>query len=46
GAAYGRVLVGVQVPEGQKGKFDEFLAKLGYRYYEETDNPAYSRFLS
>ncbi|MCC5810031.1 MAG: threonine ammonia-lyase, biosynthetic [Ectothiorhodospiraceae bacterium] len=46
GAAYGRVLVGVQVPEGQKGKFDEFLAKLGYRYYEETDNPAYSLFLS
>ncbi len=46
GAAYGRVLVGVQVPPGQRAKFDEFLAKLDYRYYEETANPAYRLFLS
>jgi threonine dehydratase len=47
GAAYGRVLVAIQVPEGQRrAKLDEFLVKLGYRYVEETGNPAYRLFLS
>ncbi len=46
GAAYGRVLVGVQVPEQDRPRFDEFLAKLDYVYQEETNNPAYRLFLS
>ncbi|MBA1147772.1 threonine ammonia-lyase, biosynthetic [Ectothiorhodospiraceae bacterium WFHF3C12] len=46
GAAYGRVLVGVQVPAGQRQRFKAFLDKLGYPFRDETDNPAYSLFLS
>ena len=45
GAAYGRVLVGIQVPDSQRSRFDEFLEKLGYRYWEETSNPVYKLFL-
>lgn len=45
GADYGRVLVGMQVPPADKKKFREFLDNLGYKYSEETDNPAYRMFL-
>lgn len=45
GAAYGRVLVGMQVPPGESKAFREFLKDLGYPYWEETDNPAYRLFL-
>ena len=45
GAAYGRVLVGIQVPNEQRSRFDEFLEKLGYRYWEESSNPVYKLFL-
>ena len=45
GAAYGRVLVGMQVPESQRSKCIEFLDKLGYRYWDETNNPVYRLFL-
>jgi len=45
GADYGRVLVGMQVPASDKGKFREFLARLGYDCVEETANPAYRMFL-
>ncbi|QMU61684.1 MAG: threonine ammonia-lyase, biosynthetic [Gammaproteobacteria bacterium] len=46
GAAYGRVLVGIQVPVSQRTRFDEFLEKLGYRYWEESTNPVYKLFLA
>ena len=46
GAAYGRVLVGMQVPSGGKEEFQAFLDELGYSYQEETDNPAYQLFLA
>ena len=46
GAAYGRVLVGVQVVEDEKDEFQRFLNALGYVFCEETDNPAYQLFLS
>jgi len=46
GAAYARVLVGMQVPEQDKGKFQSFLDELGYRYTSEVDNVAYRKFLS
>ncbi|GLQ32534.1 threonine ammonia-lyase, biosynthetic [Litoribrevibacter albus] len=45
GAAYGRVLAGLQVPEGERELLQEYMNKLGYRYWEETDNPAYQLFL-
>ena len=46
GAAYGRVLMGIQVPPGQAGEFQAFLESLGIEYSEETDNPVYKMFLS
>jgi len=46
GAAYGRVLVGVQVPPTQRSRFASFLDQLGYPYHEESDNPAYQLFLA
>ncbi|WP_455234131.1 threonine ammonia-lyase, biosynthetic, partial [Thiogranum longum] len=45
GAAYGRVLVGIQVPDEDRKLFRGFLDKLGYSYFEELENPAYSLFL-
>lgn len=45
GSAYGRVLVGLQVPKRDRAQVKQFLDELNYRYWEETDNPAYRRFL-
>ena len=45
GADYGRVLVGIQVSEDERGRFDTFLENLGYLYWEEHENPAYRLFL-
>ena len=45
GAAYGRVLVGMQVPPAEQKRFQSFLDELGYVYFEEIENPAYSLFL-
>ncbi len=45
GAAYGRVLVGIQVPEEDRKQLHTFLNELGYIYFEELENPAYSLFL-
>jgi threonine dehydratase len=45
GADYGRVLAGIQVPEGDRGRFKHFLDTLGYPCWDETDNPAYRFFL-
>ena len=45
GGDYGRVLVGMQVPPQDKAQFKRFLARLGYDYVDESDNPAYRLFL-
>ena len=45
GADYGRVLVGMQVPEAEMDAFRAFLQKLGYAHWDETANPAYRLFL-
>ena len=45
GADFGRVLVGMQVPPNELSEFYDFLSKLGYPYWDETDNPAYQLFL-
>ena len=45
GAAYGRVLVGLVVPPGKRGALKSAIAAVGYRFWEETDNPAYEAYL-
>ncbi len=45
GTDYGRVLIGMQVPNGEMAEFSRFLENLGYRFWPETDNPAYRLFL-
>ena len=45
GSDYGRVLIGVQVPQAERADFQSFLAQVGYDHREETDNPAYRLFL-
>jgi threonine dehydratase len=45
GADHGRILVGMQVPAGEKEAFDRFLSGLGYRFWDETLHPAYRLFL-
>ncbi len=45
GAAYGRVLVGMQVPPSEQEEFQAFLEELGYSYWPESDNAAYRLFL-
>ncbi len=46
GADYGRVLVGMQVPPDEMKQFKDFLKRLGYAHWNETDNPAYKLFLA
>ena len=46
GAAYGRVLVGLQADKKERAEIETFLDKLAYPYHEETENPAYQLFLS
>ena len=45
GADYGRVLIGIQVPEAEKAEFKGYLDEIGYPYWEENHNPAYALFL-
>src|SRR5262245_44467846 len=45
GADYGRILVGLQVPDGDRKALAEFLDTLAYPWVEETDNPVYRLFL-
>nr|VFJ51192.1 MAG: L-threonine ammonia-lyase [Candidatus Kentron sp. FW] len=45
GAAYGRVLAGVQVPDCDTEAFGKVLREIGYPYWEETENQAYELFL-
>ena len=45
GSAWGRVLVGIQVPDEEMKAFKRELDEIGFRYWNETDNPAYRLFL-
>jgi len=45
GGDVGRILVGLQVPGGEMDEFRQFLATLGYRYWDESNNPVYKLFL-
>lgn len=46
GADYGRVLVGIDVPEHDNAAFDAFLENLGYTFEEQTENATYKLFLA
>ncbi len=45
GADYGRIVVGVQVPALEMEEWQAFLNTLGYRYWDESQNPVYKLFL-
>ncbi|WP_246860516.1 threonine ammonia-lyase, biosynthetic [Noviherbaspirillum sp. UKPF54] len=45
GGDVGRILVGLQVPKKEMKAFREFLSTLGYRNWDESENPAYKLFL-
>ncbi|MBE9242964.1 threonine ammonia-lyase, biosynthetic, partial [Synechocystis salina] len=45
GADYGRIIVGMQVPPAETEQWQQFLANLGYRHWDESDNPVYRLFL-
>jgi threonine dehydratase len=46
GSDYGRVLAGIDVPAAETRELELHLAKLGYPHWEESNNPAYTLFLS
>ncbi len=45
GAALGRVLAGIAVPEADYEAFERYLLDLAYPYVDETENEAYRAFL-
>ena len=45
GGDVARILVGLQVPAVDMTAFQAFLAGLGYRFWDESDNPVYKLFL-
>ncbi len=45
GAAYGRVLMGIQVPPAQSEEFEAVIKELDMPFEDETANPAYRLFL-
>ncbi len=46
GSDYGRILAGIDVPQEETAELEAHLAELGYPHWEESDNPAYTIFLS
>lgn len=45
GAAYGRVLIGLQVEADKTAQLEKLLEELGYPYWDESSNMAYQLFL-
>ena len=45
GGEFGRVLIGLEIPEKHEDELAIFLKKLGYHFIEETQDPAYKLFL-
>ena len=45
GAAHGRVLVGMTLPQGEEAQLQHFIDTLGYHCVDETNNAAYQLFL-
>ena len=45
GSDHGRVLAGIDVPKDESDELEAHLTELGYAFWEESDNPAYTMFL-
>jgi len=45
GAAYGRILVGIQAPKGEEREIHKTLDAIGYPFWDESENPAYQLYL-
>ena len=45
GAAYGRVLVGLALPEDEEADLNRFITELGFKAEDESANEAYALFL-
>jgi len=45
GAAFGKVLMGVQMPKSEREEFQQRLEEVGFEYIEETNNLAYKLFV-
>jgi threonine dehydratase len=45
GAAFGKVLMGIQMPVSEKKDFEQRLDAVGFEYKEETENPACTGFV-
>ena len=46
GSDYGRIVLGIQVPAAEMDDWQAFLKTVGYRYWDESNNPAYHLFLA
>ena len=46
GSDYGRILAGIDVPQDETAELQAHLTDLGYAYWEESENPAFSIFLA
>jgi len=46
GGEFGRVLIGLEIPDKNEKSLKNFFDQLGYHYIEESDDPAYRLFLS
>jgi len=45
GSAFGKVLMGIQMPKSEREEFQQRLEAVGFDYQEETANPAYKVFI-
>jgi len=45
GGDVGRILAGIQCPESERDKLEEFLKEIGYPFKECSDSPTYKMFL-
>ncbi len=45
GAAFGKVLMGIQMPKSERKEFEQRLTEVGFEFQEETNNPAYQLFI-
>ena len=45
GGEFGRVLIGLEIPDNHEAALQQFLNRLGYHFVEESNDPAYKLFL-
>ena len=45
GAAFGKVLMGIQLPESERNDFEQRLDTVGFEYKNESQNTAYTTFV-